>query len=153
MEKTLIIIKPDAVMRWLTGAITQRFEQKWLKMVASQMRQLDEDILKVHYAHIADKPFFPGIVEFMTSSPVILQIWEGYEVVSVVRDMIGVTNARKAAPWTIRWDYAMSIGRNTIHASENTEEAAQEIERFFDAADIYTYAMWCENIMYEGDEK
>jgi nucleoside-diphosphate kinase len=102
MQKTLVILKPDSVTRGITGEIISRLERKGLKLVGSKMVRLTEEQLKQHYAHLADKPFFPGIVEFMTSAPVILQVWEGKEVVEVVRLITGVTNSRQAQPGTIR---------------------------------------------------
>ncbi len=152
MQQTLIILKPDAVTRGIVGKIIDRLESKGLKMVACKMVQLNEEILKEHYAHLADKPFFPEIVKFMTSAPVILQVWEGVDVVDVVRLMIWVTNARQAQPWTIRGDFANSIGKNVIHASENEEVAKQEIQRFFKPEEIYSYKRLDEQMIYEPDE-
>lgn len=153
MQKTFIILKPDALTRWITGEIISRLEKKGLKLVWSKMSVLNENILKEHYSHIADKPFFPGIVEFMTSSPVILQVWEGKDVVEVVRLIAWVTNSRQAQPGTIRWDFSMSIGNNVIHASENLEAANEEISRFFSADEIYSYKRADEDYLYSEDEK
>lgn len=152
MQKTLVILKPDAVTRGIIWKIIDRLESKWLKLVACKMVKLDEDILKEHYSHLVDKPFFPEIVKFMTSAPVILQVWEGVDAVDVVRLMIGVTNARQAQPWTIRWDFANSIWRNVIHASENEEVAEEEIKRFFDEKEIFSYNRLDEIMIYEADE-
>ncbi len=153
MQKTLVILKPDAVSRGITGEIISRLEKKWLKLVASKMVKLTEEQLKEHYAHLVDKPFFPGIVSFMTSAPVILQVWEGKDAVEVVRLMAGVTNSRQAQPGTIRWDYSMSIGNNVIHASENLEAAKEEIARFFDESEIYSYKRADEDMLYSPDER
>ena len=153
MQKTLIILKPDSVTRGITGEIISRLEKRGLKLVASKMVKLTEDILKEHYSHLVDKPFFPGIVEFMTSAPVILQVWEGKDAVEVVRLMAGVTNSRQAQPGTIRWDFSMSIGNNVIHASENLEAANEEIARFFDEKEIYSYSRADENMIYSPDER
>ena len=152
MQKTLIILKPDSVTRGITWEIISRLEKKWIKLVASKMVRLTEDQLKAHYSHLADKPFFPGIVDFMTSAPVILQVWEGKDVVEVVRLIAGVTNSRQAQPGTIRWDFSMSIGNNVIHASENLEAAKEEIARFFSEEEIYSYARADENMLYSPDE-
>lgn len=153
MQKTLIILKPDALTRWLTGEIISRLEKKGLKLVWSKMVVLTEDKLREHYSHIADKPFFPGIVRFMTSAPVILQVWEGKDAVEVIRLMAWVTNSRQAQPWTIRWDFSMSIGNNVIHASENLEAATEEISRFFEENEIYSYKRADEDYIYSEDEK
>ena len=152
MQKTLIILKPDSVTRGITWEIISRLEKKWIKLVASKMVRLTEDQLKAHYSHLADKPFFPGIVDFMTSAPVILQVWEGKDVVEVVRLIAGVTNSRQAQPGTIRWDFSMSIGNNVIHASENLEAANEEIARFFNEDEIYSYNRADENMLYSPDE-
>ena len=153
MQKTLVILKPDAVTRGITWEIISRLERKWLKLVASKMVKLTEEQLKQHYSHLVDKPFFPGIVSFMTSAPVILQVWEGKDAVEVVRLMAWVTNSRQAQPGTIRWDYSMSIGNNVIHASENLEAASEEIARFFDDSEIYSYQRADENMLYSPDER
>jgi len=153
MQKTLVILKPDSVTRGITGEIISRLERKGLKLVGSKMVRLTEEQLKQHYAHLADKPFFPGIVEFMTSAPVILQVWEGKEVVEVVRLITGVTNSRQAQPGTIRWDFSMSIGNNVIHASENEQVAEEEVARFFDKDEIYSYSRADENMLYSPDER
>jgi len=153
MQRTLIILKPDALTRGITGDIISRLEKKGLKLVWSKMSVLNEDILKEHYSHIADKPFFPGIVRFMTSAPVILQVWEGKDVVEVVRLMAWVTNSRQAQPGTIRWDFSMSIWNNVIHASESLEAANEEIDRFFKDNEIYSYKRADENYTYSEDER
>jgi nucleoside-diphosphate kinase len=153
MQKTLVILKPDAVTRGITGEIISRLERKGLKLVASKMVRLTEDQLKEHYSHLVDKPFFPGIVSFMTSAPVILQVWEGKDAVEVVRLMAGVTNSRQAQPGTIRGDYSMSIGNNVIHASENLEAANEEIARFFDENEIHSYKRADEDMLYSPDER
>lgn len=152
MQRTLVILKPDAVSRAITGKIISRLEEKWLKLVASKMVMLTEEQLKQHYSHLVDKPFFPGIVSFMTSAPVILQVWEGKDAVEVVRLMAWVTNSRQAQPGTIRWDFSMSIGNNVIHASENLDAAKEEIARFFDESEIYSYKRADENMLYSPDE-
>lgn len=153
MERTLVIIKPDAMVRWIAGKIIDRLESKWLKLVACKMTKLNEEILKEHYSHLVDKPFFSLIVKFMTSAPVILQVWEWLEAVKVTRQIVWVTNARQAQPWTIRWDWAMSVARNTIHASESPQIAEEEIKRFFTENEIYSYKRIDESVLYEEDEK
>lgn len=152
MEKTLIIIKPDAIKRWLIWEVICRLEKKWLKMVWNKMRILDKAILEVHYAHLTDKPFFADIVQFMTSTPVILQVWEWKEAADVVRLMMWVTNSRQAQPGTIRWEFSMSKSCNIIHGSENVEIAQAEIERFFQKEEIYSYELKDFDYIYSGDE-
>lgn len=152
-ERTLIILKPDTVTRWLLGKVISRFEEKWLKLVWCKMIELNNEVLEKHYDHLKDKPFFPSIVSYMTSSPVLVQAWEWVEAVDVVRLMIGVTNSRQAQPWTVRWDFAMSIGRNIVHASEDIDAAKVELERFFDQNELYSYTRADEDKIYEDDEK
>lgn len=138
-EKTLVIIKPDAIQRGLVGKITSRFEQKGLKLVGTKMTRLDAETLKEHYAHIADKPFYPGVEKFMMSSPAIVQCWEGLDVVNTVRLITGITKAREAEAGSIRGDFAMSVACNVIHASDSVESAKAEVSRFFGEEDLYGY--------------
>jgi len=139
MERTLVIIKPDAIQRGLIGEVTRRLERKGLKLVGMKMMTLENALLKEHYSHIADKPFFPGISEFMQSSPVIVQCWEGLEAVNAVRLLCGITKAREADGGTIRGDFAMSIQCNVVHASDSTEAAQEEVPRFFEKEEIFSY--------------
>lgn len=138
-EKTLVIVKPDAIQRGLVGQITTRFEQKGLKLAGMKMMQLDEAILREHYAHIADKPFYPGVESFMMSSPVLVQVWEGLDVVKAVRLITGITKAREAEAGSIRGDLAMSVACNVIHASDSVETAQAEVPRFFEEHELYSY--------------
>lgn len=153
MQRTLVILKPDSVKRAITWQIISRFERKWLKLVWSKMTVLTEDLLKQHYSHLADKPFFSWIVDFMTSAPVILQVWEWKDVVEVVRLMVWVTNSRQAQPWTVRWDFSMSIGNNVVHASEDLDAANLEISRFFEESEMYSYSRSDEDFIYSSDER
>lgn len=138
-EKTLILIKPDAIQRGLVGEITTRFERKGLKLVGMKMMALDEAVLREHYAHIADKPFFPGVSQFMQSSPVVAMCWEGLDVVETVRRITGITKAREAEAGSIRGDFAMSVSCNVLHASDSLENAAAEVKRFFAPDQIFDY--------------
>lgn len=117
------------------------------------MAQLDADTLKEHYAHLIDKPFYARLEEFMMSSPVIIQIWEGFEAIETTRKLCGVTNSREAAPGTIRGDLSMSYGSNTIHASDSAETAKKEIEMFFKKDEIFEYKKIIEQYSYSDDEK
>lgn len=139
MERTLVLIKPDGVQRGLVGDIVSRFEKKGLKMVACKMMKLEEAILREHYAHIADKPFFPGVSKFMRSSPVVAMVWEGLECVEAVRLITGVTKGRAADAGTIRGDFAMSVSCNVIHTSDTVENAANEVARFFNPDELHEY--------------
>jgi len=154
MEKTLVLIKPDAVQRGLVGNIISRFETKGLKLVAMKMMALGDAILEEHYSHIADKPFFPPMRAFMKSSPVVAMVWEGVEAVEVVRNLAGTTNARKADVGTIRGDLSMSIQYNVVHASDSIDAARTEIARFFDSEkELFDYDKAEYLHLYTDDEK
>jgi nucleoside-diphosphate kinase len=152
MERTLILIKPDALQRGLTGEVTTRFERKGLKLVGCKMMRLSEELLNEHYAHIADKPFFPGVRDFMMSTPVIAQCWEGVDAVETVRILCGVTNARKADAGTIRGDMAMSVQSNIVHASDSLETAQKEVPRFFKEEELFGWEMTRAQHLYGNGE-
>ena len=131
MERTYVMIKPDAYERKLMGELLTRIEKKDYAIVDMKMMRLDEEILKVHYAHLVEKPFFGDIVEYLMSTPVVAMIVEGYDVVDGMRKMCGPTASYEALPGTIRGDYSTSKQRNLIHASDSVENAEIEIKRFF----------------------
>ncbi len=153
MERTLVLIKPDAVQRGLVGKVMSYFESKGLTLAGNKMMHLDDDMLNEHYAHLVDKPFFKGIADFMKTTPVIVQCWEGKEVVEVVRKLCGVTNAREAAPGTIRGDLAMSVQSNMVHASDSLETAQVEVPRFFKEEELFSYDKKNYEYIYAPDEK
>ena len=152
MERTLIILKPDCVQRGLCGAVLSRFESRGFTVAGMKMVKLSSALLREHYAHIADKPFFPGIEKFMSSSPVVVAVIEGKEAVEAVRAMCGPTNARKAAPGTIRGDYSLSMQCNVIHASDSVETAHKEVARFFKPEELHSYKRVLEELTYSKDE-
>lgn len=152
MERTLVILKPDCVQRGLCGAVLSRFEQRGFSIAGMKLVKLDAALLREHYAHIADKPFFPGIEKLMSSSPVVVAVIEGKEAVEAVRAMCGPTNARKAAPGTIRGDYSLSMQCNVIHASDSLETAKKEIARFFKPEELHSYPRVLEGLTYSADE-
>ncbi|MGM0216680.1 nucleoside-diphosphate kinase [Enterococcus sp. AZ109] len=131
MEQTLVIIKPDGVRRRLVGRIIQRFEDKNLTIKEMYQGVLTEAIAQEHYAHLKDKPFFPNLVNYMTSGPVVFLLLEGKEAITLVRQMLGATNVLQAIPGTIRGDFADSTTENIVHASDCQENATIEIQRFF----------------------
>lgn len=139
MEKTLVLLKPCTVQRSLIGEIISRFEKKGLRIAGLKMMQLDDAILKEHYAHLVGKPFFPGLCDSMKATPVIAMALEGVNAIEVVRQMAGATNGRKAAPGTIRGDYSMSGQQNIVHASDAPETATAELKRFFKDGEIFDY--------------
>lgn len=152
-EKTLVLIKPDGIQRGLIGEVVKRFERKGLKLSGIKMMSLDEALLREHYAHIADKPFFSGVSKFMRSSPVIAMCWEGLEVVSAVRLLCGITKARAAEAGSIRGDYGMSVACNVVHASDSVETAQKEVPRFFKADELFVYTKGEYEHVYAEDER
>lgn len=152
MERTLVILKPSAIERFLVGEVVKRIEQKGLIICGMKMMQLDEKILREHYAHLVDRPFFPMLVESMTVCPVIVMCLEGKDVVEVFRQMTGATNGRKAAPGTIRGDFSMSGQQNIVHASDSVENAKIEIARFFKPEEIFDYTPGILKFLYADDE-
>lgn len=152
MEKSLVLIKPSGVARGLVGDVIKRFQQKGLKLAGLKLMQLDEAILKEHYAHLVDRPFFPSLLVSMTRTPVVAMVVEGVDVVRVVREMVGATNCRKAAPGTIRGDFGMSGQENIIHASDSVENAEIEVKRFFKPEEVFNYTTPVEQFIYAPDE-
>jgi nucleoside-diphosphate kinase len=152
-EKTLVLIKPDAIQRGLIGKIIGRFEQKGLKLAGIKMMALDEAILREHYAHIADKPFFSGLSKFMSSTPIIALCFEGLEVVQAVRLLCGITKARAAEAGSIRGDFAMSVACNVVHASDSVENAKMEVVRFFKPDELHVYNKSEYEHIYSEDER
>lgn len=139
MEKTLVIIKPDAVNRGLSGEIINRFERKGLKIAACKMKYLKDEELEEHYAHHKEKAFFKDLVNFMKHSPSILLVLEGVKAVDAVRQLAGSTYGVEASAGTIRGDYSMSRSNTIIHASDSIESAEKEIPRFFKEDEIYQW--------------
>ena len=152
MERTLVILKPCTIQRGLIGEIISRFEKKGLRLVGAKMIWLTDEILKEHYAHLLDKPFFGRIKDAMEVCPVIVCCWEGVDAVQVVRTISGPTNGRIAQPGTIRGDYSMSIQENMVHASDSIETAKIELKRFFDPSEIFDYKRLCFSSLYAIDE-
>ena len=131
MERTFIIIKPDAVQRGLVGDIIGRFERRGLKLSAMKFLQVDDALARQHYAVHAERPFFGGLISYITSSPVVALVMEGTNAIAVVRQTVGATKPAEAAPGTIRADFGLEIGRNLVHASDGPETAAFEIDLWF----------------------
>lgn len=153
MERTLVLIKPDALQRDLVGEIITRFERKGLKLVGMKMLPLPDDLLDVHYSHLRERDFFPEIKAFMRRTPVIACCWEGTDCVNTVRLLCGITKARAAAPGTIRGDLAMSVQANLVHASDSLDTARVEIERFFEPEELFEYEDTLEAFIYSSRER
>ncbi len=140
MERTLVILKPDAVQRGLIGQITGRLEQRGIKLVGMRLIQIDDDLAARHYAVHKGKPFYDGLIKYITSSPVVVQVWEGKRVIEIVRRTCGATNPIDADLGTIRADFGVEIGRNLIHASDGPETAAYEIPLYFAEEELVTWS-------------
>ena len=130
-ERTFIMVKPDAVQRGLVGEIIKRFERKGFKLVAMKMMHASEELLKEHYGALSEKVFFPGIIKYMNSGPVVPMVWEGLNIVKTGRVMLGETNPAASAPGTIRGDFGIQVGRNICHGSDAVESANKEIVLWF----------------------
>lgn len=136
MERTFLMIKPDAVQRGLVGEIVGRLEKKGFKLIAMKFIRLTSEMAEKHYAEHVDKPFFKGLVDYITSGPVVAMCWEGKDIVAVSREMMGATNPSKAAPGTIRGTFAVDIGRNVIHGSDSPASAERELAIYFSSEDF-----------------
>ena len=141
MQKTLIIIKPDAVQRRLIGPILARFETKGLRVAALKLIQVSRELGEKHYAEHQGRPFFNGLIDFITGGPVVVGVLEGNEAIAVVRSMLGATNGTAAAAGTIRGDYSISKQNNLVHGSDSPESAAREIALWFGQGEVVDYAL------------
>ena len=137
MQKTFIIFKPDCMEKRLVGSVLSRFEAAGFDVVGCKMARLTPSLLREHYAHVADKPFYPEIEQFMSSRPVIMLALRGADVVQKVRDLLGPTDSRKAAKGTIRGDFGTEMMKNVVHASDSDENAKLELSRFFKPEELY----------------
>jgi nucleoside-diphosphate kinase len=140
MERTLVLVKPDGVQRGLIGVAISRLEARGLKLVAMKMIQIDRDLAGRHYAIHEGKSFFPGLIAYITSAPVVAMVWEGPRAVELVRATMGATDPLKASAGTIRGEFAVEIGRNLVHGSDSPENAQTEIALFFAPGEILSYA-------------
>ena len=139
MERTLVLVKPDGVQRGLIGEVIGRLERRGLKLVGMKLMQVDNALARQHYGEHVDRPFFPGLVEFITSSPVVAMAWEAENAVEAVRNTMGQTNPTASPPGTIRGDLALDIGRNLVHGSDSPESAQRELALFFTGAELLDY--------------
>ena len=138
-ERTLVLVKPDGVQRGLIGEIIGRIERTGLKIVGMKMIQISDELAGRHYAEHEGKPFFPGLVSFITSTPVVAMAVSGPDAIAIVRKVMGTTRPAEATPGTIRGDLAVDVGRNLIHGSANEEDARREVELFFSESEIVSY--------------
>ena len=140
MERTLVLVKPDGVQRGLIGEVISRLERRGLKLVGMKLMQVDDALARRHYGEHVDRPFFPGLVEFITSSPVVAMAWEAENAVEAVRNTMGQTDPTTSPPGTIRGDLALDIGRNLVHGSDSPDSAQRELSLFFTAAELLDYS-------------
>jgi len=150
METTLIILKPDAVQRGLIGRIIARFEDKGLKVVGLKLMKISDDLAAKHYADHKSKPFYPGLVRFMTSSPVVVLALQGVGAISICRSLMGATFGSKAAAGTIRGDFGVSNSFNLIHGSDSPEAAAKELGLFFGGDDVLEWSRAADDWVYDA---
>jgi nucleoside-diphosphate kinase len=150
-ERTFVMVKPDGVHRGHVGEIISRFEDRGLKLVGAKFMQIDDELAREHYAELSDEPFFEGLVEFITSDPVLAMVWEGQDAVRQVRNMMGETDPAESDPGTIRGDLGLDLGRNVIHGSDHEDPGSneREIDLFFDEDELHDYERVDETCLYE----
>lgn len=150
MEQTLVLLKPDALQRGLVGKIITRLEQRGLKLVAAKFVKVDDMLAERHYAIHKGKPFYVSLIEYITSSPVVAMIWEGPEAIKVVRQTMGATDPKEAAPGSVRHDWGLEIGRNLAHASDGPETAEQEIQLWFQPGELINWSRDTDRWIFEA---
>ena len=152
MERTLVLMKPDAMQRGLAGEILSRLERRGLRIAALRLFQMDEAMARRHYGEHEGKPFYGGLISYITACPIIAAVMEGSDAVEVVRRTIGATNPAEAEPGTIRGDLALETGRNLIHGSDSPESAKREIALFFREDELHSYARDVDRWLFEGPD-
>ncbi|MBS4176565.1 nucleoside-diphosphate kinase [Lederbergia citrea] len=148
MEKTFLMVKPDGVQRELIGEILTRFEKKGFQLVGAKLMTISNELAEEHYGEHKERPFFGSLVDFITSGPVFAMVWQGENVISTARQMMGSTNPKDAAPATIRGDYGLTVGKNIIHGSDSPESAEREISLFFKEGELVEYSKLINNWIY-----
>jgi nucleoside-diphosphate kinase len=148
MEKTFLMVKPDGVQRQLIGEIVSRFESKGLQLVGAKLMSISQELAQEHYGEHKERPFFGELVEFITSGPVFAMVWQGENVISTARQMMGSTNPKDAAPGTIRGDFGLTVGKNVIHGSDSPASAEREISLFFKEEELVDYDKLINNWIY-----
>jgi nucleoside-diphosphate kinase len=149
-EQTLVLVKPDGVQRGLVGEVIGRLERRGLRLTGMKLMQITDELAGRHYAEHREKPFFGGLVSFITSAPVVAMVWEGPGAVAMVRAMMGATNPANAAPGTIRGDLAVDFGMNVIHGSDSPESAAREVSLFFEPGEVLRWERTVDRWVIEG---
>ena len=149
MQRTFLAIKPDGVQRGLIGEVISRFEQKGFKLIGMKFMKVTNDLAQKHYAEHKSKPFFKGLVDFITSGPVVAMVWEGKDVINTIRKMMGKTNPLEADLGTVRGDFGIDIGKNVVHGSDGEESAKREISLFFSQEELISWNKDSDEWMYE----
>ena len=149
MERSLVLLKPDAVQRGLVGIIIGRLEQRGLKLAGMKFIQVSQALAEKHYAVHKGKPFYEGLIKYITSSPIVAMVWEGTRAIDAIRRIVGSTNPVNADPGTIRSDYALEVGRNLVHASDGAETAGYEIPLWFEPSELAAWARETDRWIYE----
>ena len=149
MESTLVIIKPDGVQRGLIGEIISRIERRGLRLIAMKAMQVPRELAERHYAVHRGKPFYDGLIDYITSGPVVVMVWQGVKAVAAVRQLMGATNPTEAAPGTVRADFGIDIGRNLTHGSDSPENGAAEVALWFDDSELMNWKRIGEDWVYE----
>jgi len=139
LEQTFVMVKPDGVQRGLVGEIVARLERRGLKLVGAKFMQVSQQLAAEHYAELKDKPFYPGLIGYITSAPVLAMAWEGKNAVGAVRQTLGATKPSEAAPGSIRHDYGMDVGRNLAHGSDSPENGAREVALWFKPEELVSW--------------
>ncbi|MCM3769574.1 MULTISPECIES: nucleoside-diphosphate kinase [Priestia] len=139
IQKTFLMVKPDGVQRSIIGEVVSRFEKKGFQLVGAKLMHISQELAETHYGEHKEKPFFGELVKFITSGPVFAMVWEGENVISVSRQMMGKTNPQEALPGTIRGDYGLIVDKNVIHGSDSPESAEREISLFFESEELTFY--------------
>jgi nucleoside-diphosphate kinase len=152
-ERTLVLLKPDALQRNLLGEILHRFERKGLKVIGLKMLRMDDVLMNEHYGKYSDKPFFAGLTKYMASSPIVAVVISGINALATVRIIVGPTKAHEAPAGTIRGDFAMSIQSNLVHASDPAENPEEEIKRFFKNDELFSYKRIDFDLVYSEEEQ
>lgn len=151
VEKTLVLVKPDGVQRGLIGEVIQRLERRGLRLVAAKFVQIHKELAEKHYAIHKGKPFYPGLIEYITSAPVMAMVWEGPNAVAAVRQMMGATRPVDAAPGTLRHDFALEVGRNLTHASDSPENGESEVALWFRPDELVSWRRDTDRWIFESN--
>ncbi len=150
VERTLVLVKPDGVQRGLIGEVVRRLERRGLRLVAARFCRVSQSLAEQHYAVHRGKPFYPGLVDYITSAPVLATVWEGPQAIAAVRQTMGATRPTEAAPGTVRHDLALEIGRNLTHASDSPETAVEEVALWFRADELVDWERDVDRWIFEG---